>query len=168
MSVIPTNAGISLDKKVDPKQINENIKESALNDSRRFVPKDYKDVAAGLEQQFAEMMLSEMSKTAEESEESGDGAGMEYYKGLQNTERAKTMTEQNTLGLQDMILNQIYPQRLRNEMALRAYDQMKAKKFHHNLPTLNKPEKSDTISIKGNESPASTVSDPARTNGGLE
>lgn len=162
----PIFKGISTEKSEKPLNINEVPKKI---DDRKYVPKEFINVARGLEQQFAEMMISEMNKTTGE-DESEDGVGMDYYKSLQNTERAKTLTEQNQLGLQDLILDQIYPKRMRNEMALQQYQKSMERKFNHNLPTLNKPEKSDTISIKGNDSSAdaSRAIDSVQVPGGLE
>ncbi len=163
---VTINKGINLDSNKEPKPLNNN---KVNTDSRQYIPKEFKDVARGLEQQFAEMMVNEMNKTVGE-DGTEDGVGMDYYKSLQNTERAKTLTEQNQLGLQDLILNQIYPQRLRNEMALKQYQKSTERKFNHNLPTLNKPEKSDTITMKGNDSSeaASNAIDGIQVPGGLE
>ena len=64
-------------------------------------------VARGMEQQFVEFMINEMEKTSGKKENSMAG---NYYKSLMNTERAKTMTEvDGGMGLQEMILEQIYP-----------------------------------------------------------
>lgn len=164
----PTYRGISTEKAENPKSLDPS-KARKIEDDRRFVPKEFQNVAKGLEQQFAEMMVNEMTKTVGE-DDAENGVGMDYYKSLQNTERAKTLTEQNQLGLQDLILNQIYPKRLRNEVALQQYQKSTERKFNHNLPTLNKPEKNDTISIKGNESSeaASKAIDGIQVPGGLE
>ncbi len=139
--------GLPFNQIQKPKEVQSN---DTKIDDRRYIPKQYQDVAKGLEQQFAELMINEMNKTM--GEEDDAGPGMDYYKSLQNTERAKTLTEQNMLGLQDVILNQIYPKRMRNEVAFKHYEDMMGKKLNHNLPTLNKPEKSDTITIKRNDS----------------
>lgn len=159
--------GISTEKTDKPKELeSSSIKKI---DDRKYVPKEFVKVARGLEQQFAEMMINEMNKTTGD-EGANDGVGMDYYKSLQNTERAKTLTEQNQLGLQDLILDQIYPKRMRNEMALSQYQKSTERKFNHNLPTLNKPEKSDTITMKRNDSSeaASKAIDGIQVPGGLE
>ncbi len=159
--------GISTEKTENAK----NIQNTGITkiDDRKFIPKEFVKVAQGLEQQFAEMMINEMNKTSGD-EGAEDGIGMDYYKSLQNTERAKTLTEQNQLGLQDLILDQIYPKRMRNEMALQQYQKSMERKFNHNLPTLNKPEKSDSITLKGNDSSlaASKAIDGVQVPGGLE
>lgn len=166
-STPPVFKGISTEKAEAPKEIqDQNVKKV---DDRKYIPKEFVKVAKGLEQQFAEMMINEMNKTTGD-DGTNDGVGMDYYKSLQNTERAKTLTEQNQLGLQDLILDQIYPKRMRNEMALQQYQKSMERKFNHNLPTLNKPEKSDTISMKRNDSSeaASKAIDSVQVPGGLE
>ena len=80
---------------------------------RESIPHAYKKVARNMEQQFIEFMIDEMEKTAGKKDQSMAG---KYYKSLLNTQRAKTMSEVNGgMGLQDMILDQIYPQNLRKK-----------------------------------------------------
>lgn len=142
-----TLPGIAVNQQVKPKSLDQGPKV----DDRQYIPKQYKEVAAGMEQQFAEMMLDQMSRTVDEAESEAGGMGMDYYKSLQKSERAKTMTAQNNLGLQDMILNQIYPTRLRNEMGLRQYEAQN-NRIHHNLPSYKIDRKTDTIEMGKNDS----------------
>ena len=82
-------------------------------EKREHIPDAYKKVAKGMEQQFVEFMINEMDKTAGKMDHSMAG---KYYRSLLNTERAKIMTEVNGgMGLQDMILDQIYPKNLRQK-----------------------------------------------------
>ncbi len=129
----------------------------------RFIPKEYKDVALSMEQQFAEIMINEMNKSKGENSELSQ-AGMDFYESLETNERAKILASQNSLGLQETILNQIYPKRLRNEFSYQQYQkQMEMVRNslikNQNLPTLNKPEKSDTIKIERNDSSLETSKD---------
>lgn len=149
---LPQNVGLSVNKQVTPRSLDQGPK----IDDRQYIPKQYKEVAANMEQQFAEMMIDQMSRTVDESESEGGGMGMDYYKSLQKSERAKTMTAQNNLGLQDMILNQIYPTRLRNEMALKHYEAQN-NRIHQNLPSYKIDRKADTIEMGKNDS--TSVSD---------
>lgn len=139
--------GIAINNQAKPKAIDQGPKV----DDRQYIPKQYKEVAANMEQQFAEMMLDQMSRTVDEAEAESGGMGMDYYKSLQKSERAKTMTAQNNLGLQDMILNQIYPKRMRNEMALKNYEAQNDR-IHHNLPSYKIDRKTDTIEMGKNDS----------------
>ncbi len=66
-----------------------------------------------MEQQFAEHMLEEMKKSLDSGENS---TASTYYKNLLNKEQAKGLVHNSQLGIQDMILNDIYPKRLRNEI----------------------------------------------------
>jgi Rod binding domain-containing protein len=102
-----------------------------------------------METQFAETMVKQMNQTIDETE--GGDSGMDYYKSLQTTERAKMMAKQNNLGLQNVILDQIYPKRMRNEMALKQYE-AQANLIHHNLPSYKLAKKTDTIEMGKNDS----------------
>ncbi len=120
-------------------------------DDRKYIPKQYQEVAESMEAQFAETMLKQMNQTIDETP-GEDAGGMDYYKSLQTTERAKMMSKQNNLGLQNVILDQIYPKRMRNEMALKQYE-AQADLIHHNLPSYKLAKKNDTIEMGKNESP---------------
>jgi Rod binding domain-containing protein len=148
-TITPTTiyTGIAVKKENKPKELNSN----PTIDDRKYVPTRFKEVAASMEQQFVEMMLDQMDKTVDEANPDEGGQGMEYYKSLQKNERAKAMTHQNELGLQDMILNQIYPKRMRNEIAFKHYEDQNSLK-HHNLPSYKKPANSDSIVIGKNDS----------------
>lgn len=137
-------------------------------DDRKFIPKQFQDVAESMESQFAEEMLKQMNQTVDETE-SEESSGMDYYKSLQTSERAKMMSKQNNLGLQKLILDQIYPKRLRNELGLKQYE-AQAQRIHQNLPSYKLQQKNDTIVMGKNESaPESGESHLTRQNseGGL-
>lgn len=162
----PINPGIA----VDNRRKAVSLDQGKPVDDRKYIPERFKEVAASMEQQFAEMMIDQMAKTVDENQVDGDSAGMDYYKSLQKGERAKALTEQNNLGLQNMILDQIYPKRLRNEMGLKQYE-AQANRIHHNLPSYKIDRKVDTIEMGKNDS--TSVSDgttPVTTqkDGGLQ
>ncbi len=146
---IPTiNPGIAVNNQVKARELSQ----GKTVDDRKYVPQQFKDVAASMEQQFAEMMIEQMNRTVESGdEEGGGGMAMDYYKSLQKSERAKAMTAQNELGLQNMILDQIYPKRMRNEMALKQYE-AQANRIHQNLPSYKIDRKADTIEMGKNDS----------------
>lgn len=143
---LPTSTGIPIGQGQTPK----NVEKTKITDDRQYIPKQFKDVAAGMEQQFAEVMLEQMNQTIGEEASEGS-AGMDYYKSLLNSERAKAMTNQNNLGLQDMVLDQIYPKRMRNEMALKQYE-AQANRIHQNLPSYKLERNTDTIEMGKNDS----------------
>lgn len=136
-------------------------------DDRKFIPKQYQEVAESMETQFAETMVKQMNQTVEETPT--EDTGMDYYKSLLTTERSKMMAQQNNLGLQSVILDQIYPKRMRNEMALKQYE-AQADLIHHNLPTYKVAKKTDTIEMRKNDSTSAsgekTISRP-NSEGGL-
>lgn len=103
---------------------NQKVKKN-LNDPFRYVPDDYKKVAQGLEQQFAEYMLKQMHNSIGSKDE--DGTAMNYYQDLNQKEQAKIMSKVNSgLGIQKLIIDEIYPEKFRNPEALAAYNQQKA------------------------------------------
>ena len=144
VSGIDINRGISTSNDKQAKSVvHKNI------DDRQFIPKQFQEVAESMETQFAETMVKQMNQTIDEA--ASDDSGMDYYKSLQTTERAKMMAKQNNLGLQSVILDQIYPKRLRNEIALKQYE-TQANLIHHNLPSYKIVKKNDTIDMGKNDS----------------
>lgn len=79
------------------------------------IPKEYLDIAEGMETQFINHMLGEMRKTVHSAEK--DNNATQYYKSLMDYERAKIMAKtENGVGLKDIILDQIYPKHMRVDM----------------------------------------------------
>lgn len=145
VSIVDHNKGISTNtKSLQPKSL-----EYKAVDDRKFIPKQFQEVAESMESQFAEAMVKQMNQTIDEN--AGADSGMDFYKSLQTSERAKMMAKQNNLGLQNVILDQIYPKRMRNEMALKQYE-AQANLIHHNLPSYKLEKKNDTIVTGKNES----------------
>lgn len=144
VSNIDINRGISTANSKQPKSL-----DYKAVDDRKYIPKQFQEVAESMEGQFAETMVKQMNQTIDEAP--GDDTRMEYYKSLQTSERAKMMAKQNNLGLQTVILDQIYPKRLRNEMALKQYE-AQANLIHHNLPSYKLEKKTDTIDMGKNDS----------------
>lgn len=118
----------------------DQAKKSVAGQDRRFIPEPYVEVAKSMEQQFAEFMLSEMQKTTGEEI---DGAGADFYKGMMNTQHAEQIVNSdNGLGIQNVILDQIYPKHLRSEMAYNGYkQQVEAQSF--NKPSMIRMHKDD-------------------------
>lgn len=150
MSVSETN-NINRGMTINAKQAKS--LDSKTIDDRKYIPKQFQDVAESMESQFAETMLKQMNQTVDET--AGEDSGMDFYKSLQTSERAKMMSKQNNLGLQNIILDQIYPKRLRNEMALKQYE-AQADLIHHNLPSYKLHKNHDTIELGKNESTPET------------
>jgi Rod binding domain-containing protein len=72
------------------------------------VPKEYQEIAEGMESQFVDFLFTEMQKSIQK--ESPDSAATNYYNSLINYERAQTAAKQpDGLGLKKVILDQIYP-----------------------------------------------------------
>ncbi|MFZ4712801.1 MAG: rod-binding protein [Bacteriovoracaceae bacterium] len=72
------------------------------------IPKEYQEIAEGMESQFVDFLFTEMGKSI--SKETPDSAANNYYNSLLNYERAQSASKQGEgVGLKKMILDQIYP-----------------------------------------------------------
>lgn len=89
-------------------------KNSIVNDKRNLIPEPYKKVAADMEAQFAQFMLQQMNKTVDHAEEPSQA--LKYYRSLLTQENSESLSQSGGgLGVQDLILNQIYPEHLRTK-----------------------------------------------------
>ena len=61
----PIQPGIAVQNQNQPKSLDQGKR----IDDRQYIPAKYKEVAANMEQQFAEMMVEQMSRTVEENPE---------------------------------------------------------------------------------------------------
>lgn len=96
---------------------------SKVSDPHQYIPEDHKKIAKGLEQQFVKYMIEQMQKTIGNEK---DSTALNYFKELNQNEQAKTMTEsKNGMGIQDLILDEIYPKKFRNPEAVQAYNAAK-------------------------------------------
>ncbi len=75
---------------------------------RQHVPKEYLEVAEGMETQFAQHLLTEMRKTVDKN--SPSSSAQKIYESMQDLERAKIIAKSDHgLGVKDLVLDQIYP-----------------------------------------------------------
>lgn len=120
MSIDKTSTFSPSPKKIDG---HPSLRQKNLNS----VPKEYLDVAQGMETQYLNFMLGEMQRGVNQVEP--DNNATKYYKSLLDYERAQIMAKtENGVGLKEIILDQIYPQHLRrdlttNKEAVSAYRQ---------------------------------------------
>lgn len=80
--------------------------------SNEYIPKEAINAAQGFESEFAKIMLNEMQNSIPKSSSS---SAQEIYTQLLTDERAKAMAQTNQLGIQNVILDQIYPKPLRTK-----------------------------------------------------
>ncbi len=87
----------------------------------RFIPDEYKSVADGMEQQFAQIVFGEMNKTVEKTAE--ESTAEQYYNSLLLEQQSKATAQDPSggLGIKRAILDQIYPERMRNEVTYNQY-----------------------------------------------
>jgi Rod binding domain-containing protein len=99
----------------DTNKVEINNPQKKSNPSKIFennVPEEYKKVAEGMESQFARLMIEQMKKTVEKNEEGS--SAQDFYDSVMTNEYADLMSKGDGLGLQKVILDQLYPQRLQN------------------------------------------------------
>ena len=103
-----------------------------------YIPDPYKNVAKGMEKQFAEFMVTQMESSTGAKE---TNSSAKYYKSLMNSERADMMaTKDQGLGLQKVILDQIYPERMRTKLAYQQFQaQQNARIIKKNDVQMTKP-----------------------------
>ncbi len=116
--------------------ISTQVKPQSIKDDSKYIPEPYKNVARGMEKQFVEFMLEQMQKTAPSSQ---TDTASQYYQGLMKSERAENMVRHNGgLGIQEVILDQVYPKKFRNKFAYNQFLEM------------NRKNQKQTIEIKKN------------------
>jgi Rod binding domain-containing protein len=77
------------------------------------VPKEYLEVARGMETQYFQYMIEQMNKTVDKAEH--ESSSQNFYNSLLDLERAQIMAkEDRNGGLKDLILQQILPPHLLN------------------------------------------------------
>ena len=88
--------------------------------NKKYIPRPYREMARNMEKQFLQLMIKEMNKTINSSEMPSTSTN--YYRQLLNTQRADKMSKnRGGMGIQDLILDQIYPRHRRNPLAYEAY-----------------------------------------------
>lgn len=117
-----------------------NPSKKAPVDNYQYVPKNYKNVAKKMESQFLEFMLKKMKDSITTDEPVS--SEREFYDGLLNTEHANNMSETNRgKGIQKLILDEIYPQRLRNKYTYESMEKRNAQNnFNHPKVEMSEPD----------------------------
>ena len=121
----------------------------------KFIPEDRKEVARAMEQQFAEYMIQQMNNTVDKADNENQDSASTYYEGMMTSERAKMMANSGKgLGIQKIVLDQIYPQRFRTEMNYNNYNKMQEQNaLHKKMIQTHKPSESNSIAMKEKEAP---------------
>ena len=80
----------------------------SIDQKEQGIPEEYRNVAKGMEAQFIQYMIEQMKRTIDRV--SPDSAALKFYRSILNSHHANIMAEKNNgLGLQKIILDQIYP-----------------------------------------------------------
>lgn len=140
--------GIELQIQNNPKQSQGlDLKNSrkVIPDDTRYIPEPYKNVASGMEQEFAKYMIEQMEKTVDRG--TPDNQATSYYRSLTTQERSKAMAETGRgLGLKKLILDQIYPKHLRTELGYNSFEaQMKAQAANRNKIKIYESEQQNGV-----------------------
>jgi len=82
--------------------------------SREEQMKPYVQVAEGMEQQFANMLISQMRKSI--PRETAPSSAQEFYESMMDQEHSEAMAKSDTgLGIKRMLLDQIVPAHLKEK-----------------------------------------------------
>jgi Rod binding domain-containing protein len=105
-----------------------NMKEkSGFKNSNKYIPSAFKKVAEGMEKQFLEYVLNKMKKTVPTNGQ--NSTEKSFYESLLTSRQAKAMSHgDDGVGIKKVILDQIYPQRLRNKITFEHYEKPIKKK----------------------------------------
>lgn len=83
--------------------------EVTTNSGTRKIAKEIYDVAEGMETQFVNHLINEMSKSVESSED--ESTAQSFYQSMLNNERATAISKKGEIGLKDLIIDQLSPMR---------------------------------------------------------
>lgn len=130
----------------DSQNLNSILAQSSKTNTKKFIPKPYVEAAQSMEKQFVRLMIDEMNKTSKS--EKPASTGMDYYMDLQSDERAKAMVQRDQIGLQELILDKIYPEQYRNVHAFNAYQKATGAPIKKANIELNNQESTDYQDIE--------------------
>lgn len=97
----------------------------ALPANRHFIPDEMKKVAESYEKQFAQFLLKEFHKSIPKSQ--GESTAKDIYEGWMINEQSDAISKsRDGLGIKDLILDEVYPRKYRNEAAYNSFLQARA------------------------------------------
>lgn len=106
---------------------NNNIKKASnASNEKKYIPKPYLDTAKNIEKQFSQHMIEQMEKTINRN--SDDSTSTSYYRSLLNSEYSEKLANSDTLKIQKLILDQIYPKRFRTKQNYENYKNIQEQK----------------------------------------
>ncbi|MDH5580371.1 MAG: rod-binding protein [Bdellovibrionales bacterium] len=110
------NKGVALNKQKSP----INIQRKSSKSNLEYVPEEIKKIARDMDSQFAKLMIQKMKATVSRNEE--PSTANQIYESYMSDEYSKAMAQQNNgTGVQELILDQIYPHRYRNKITYEHY-----------------------------------------------
>ena len=114
-------------ERMEIKNILPTINHSASK-KQEYIPEEFKKIAESMETQFIEHMLKKMQDTTGQEDISQADS---YYSSLQLSERAKVLSDlSGERSLKGLILDQIYPEKYRNEIAYNAFQKSQNEKIN--------------------------------------
>ena len=106
----------------------EHQKKQKISSGEKFIPEPHKKVAKGMEERFLLHMIKQMKKSVQKSE--ADSTASDFYNSQLDSERAKILAEkEGGVGIQKLILNQIYPIEKRSKENLERYQNLEKSKL---------------------------------------
>lgn len=88
-------------------KVNPNAQKISVAESKQQMMKQLKEVANGMEEQFANMLVKEMKKSIDKNEEGS--TAMQIYESMLDQEYARILADQGKLGLSEVIIKQLAP-----------------------------------------------------------
>ena len=124
---------------------NHNLKpKSQVEDTTKYIPGMVKEFAKSMESEFAKLMINEMNKTVPKQ---GTDSASKFYEGLMTNEKAKAMAARDGGGIQEMILNQIYPEHLRNKQNYDFHTKSKVPQKSNHIDMHDHPTRPNKIAL---------------------
>jgi Rod binding domain-containing protein len=103
---LPSNDSLQLDSKVLENRLRR-LKDVATETGGKYSEEHLREVSRNLESIFVKQLLDTMQKSVPESSLYGSSSGMETWKGMFNEKLAGEISDQQSIGLADMIYNQL-------------------------------------------------------------
>ena len=128
-------------------------KKQNVSKGHEYIPKDHIKFAKAMESQFAELMLKEMQKAVGKKDMN---QAEQIYESMLVKERAQSMADTKDSAIQELILNEVYPQKFRNKQNYELYE-ANQNKFKQHKVQMHDGHISEFKKIQKHESPLTNL-----------
>lgn len=88
-------------------KVNSQTQKLSTQERQKLMLSKLQEVAQGMEEQFANLLIQEMRKSIDKTEEGS--SAMKIYESMLDQEYSRILAEQGQLGLSDVIVKQLAP-----------------------------------------------------------